>query len=545
MINDVFFKSIARLVNVIDVNFGIVGIDLATTFVNSHKHGFDTAGGLGHQTGGTGRRNGEAGNVATTILLHHLIKLRVGLPQTVDKRIILLAINVEKFEGSTLFCHDDRRTIGGQSQSPLHLNGKVGSLRSAITQVHGCQHITLGGNAHTRATSFFALAVNLLPKAVFRKLGLVVLRIAVNLSQDGLNLFLLQIDDVVHDALSHHDMLSELLEVEGSLRGKRIVDIRIQIERQQSATVVRTQRNFTARIGRNRLVAHIGITVGHRLANDGIPEKHTGFCRLPSIVNDFLPKRFGINRLIENRVVATDGELLLIRSFSLNGTHKLIVDFYRHIGSGNFSLFHLGINESLGIGMLDTYRKHQGAASAILSHLTGRIAVTLHKRNQSGRSQRRILHRRTLRTNVGEVVTHASATLHQLHLLFIDFHNGTVRIRVAIKTNHETIREGGNLELISDARHRTSGRNNVTEMIQQLENLICAQGVLILRFNTGNFVGNPPVHISRRLLINVSERIFQGILVNPYASGQLVAVKILQGLLEGLIIGEILSFFHV
>ena len=64
-----------------------------------------------------------------------------------------------------------------------------------------------------------------------------------------------------------------------------------------------------------------------------------------------------------------------------------------------------------------------------------------------------------------QIVPHASATLHQLHLLFVDAHNRTVRIGIAVQSDHETVAQRCHLMIVSDARHRTSGRYNVSEMV--------------------------------------------------------------------------------
>ncbi|EJX08495.1 hypothetical protein EVA_03394 [gut metagenome] len=66
-------------------------------------------------------------------------------------------------------------------------------------------------------------------------------------------------------------------------------------------------------------------------------------------------------------------------------------------------------------------------------------------------------------------MTNPSSTLHQLHLFFVLLHNGTVGVGIAIETNHKTIGEGSYLMIVTDTRHRTSGRNNIAEMVKQLK----------------------------------------------------------------------------
>ena len=73
--------------------------------------------------------------------------------------------------------------------------------------------------------------------------------VRIDLFHDFFNLFKFQIDNVVHDTLCQSDMFLEQFKVEISFRSKRIYYIRVQVDGQQTAGVVRTQRNFTTRIG--------------------------------------------------------------------------------------------------------------------------------------------------------------------------------------------------------------------------------------------------------------------------------------------------------
>ena len=52
---------------------GVVRIDFAAAFVDGQEHGLDAGGGLRHQACRTCRRNGEAGDVATSVFLHFLV----------------------------------------------------------------------------------------------------------------------------------------------------------------------------------------------------------------------------------------------------------------------------------------------------------------------------------------------------------------------------------------------------------------------------------------------------------------------------------------
>ena len=60
------------------------------------------------------------------------------------------------------------------------------------------------------------------------------------------------------------------------------------------------------------------------------------------------------------------------------------------------------------------------------------------------------------------------------------------------------------------------------------------EGIRIFLFNTCNFPCNSPMHLVRILFIDLTERILQRILINPYGSSQLISLKILQGALDKL-----------
>ena len=176
--------------------------------------------------------------------------------------------------------------------------------------------------------------------------------------------------------------------------------------------------------------------------------------------------------------------------------------------------------------MLDADRQHQRTAPTVLCYLASTVAITLHEGHQSRRCQRRIIHRLTFRADMAQVVTHTAATLHQLHLLLINAHHRTIRVGIAVQSYHETIRERRYLVVVADARHRTTGRHDVAEVVQQVENLLCRHRVLILLFDSGYLVGNAPVHLFGRLLIDIAKRILHSIFVHPHPGGQFVTAKI-------------------
>ena len=80
--------------------------------------------------------------------------------------------------------------------------------------------------------------------------------------------------------------------------------------------------------------------------------------------------------------------------------------------------------------------------------------------------------------------------------------------------------------VITDSRHRRTCRNNIAEVVQQIEDLLCTHRVLVLLLNAGYLVGNAPMHLLGRLLIDVAKRVLHGIFVHPHSSCQFVTAKI-------------------
>ena len=79
VVDDVFFECVAVFVYEINSGVGIVGVHLAAAFVDRHEDRLDARGGLSHQAGRSRGSNGQAGDVAATVLLHHLVQLGVCL----------------------------------------------------------------------------------------------------------------------------------------------------------------------------------------------------------------------------------------------------------------------------------------------------------------------------------------------------------------------------------------------------------------------------------------------------------------------------------
>ena len=245
------------------------------------------------------------------------------------------------------------------------------------------------------------------------------------------------------------------------------------------------------------------------------------------------PQSLGVDCLPDSQfllfffiVAVAHGELLHILTIGSGGLHEGVVNLHAYIGTRHFAFGHLGIDESLCIRMLDAYRKHQRTTATVLGHLARTITITLHKGNQSRGSQRRIVHRTSFRTDMTQVMPYSTAALHQLHLLLIDTHHGTIGIGIAVQADYETVRQRSHLITVADTRHGRAGRYDIAEMIQQFENLLLRQRVLILLFDAGHLTGNTPVHILRTLLIDIAVAVLHGIFVHPHAGGKLVAVEI-------------------
>ena len=426
----------------------------------------------------------------------------------------------------------------------MHIHAEVGSLLRTVAQTHCRYHVALGCDAYTRAASLRTLALYLLPEVILGVLDVVALRVVLYLRHDKVNLLQLQVDDVVHDALRLSYVLLEQLEVELRLLRERIFHVRVEIHREQTARVVRTERNLAARIRRYGLETEVGIAVGDALAYDGVPEQHARLGALPCVVHNLAPQLLSRNLLLHERVAAVDGELLCVWLVGYGSLHELVVNLHAHVGARHLSFCHLRVDERLAVRVLDAYREHERAASAVLRHLAGRVAVALHERHQTRRRESRVVHRRSLRANLREVVTHAAATLHQLHLLLVETHDGAVRIAVAVDANHEAVAERRHLVVVADARHRTACRNDIAEVVEQLENLLCRHRVLVFLLNASYLVSQTMVHILWRTLVDIAVAVLHRVLVHPYASSQFVAGEVVQRSLVSLVESVCFQVFH-
>ena len=405
---------------------------------------------------------------------------------------------------------------------------------AAVTQAERRHHIPFGRDAQTGTTTFRTPVLDLEPEFLFGPLHIPGLGILFHLGQNPIHMLQFQVDDIVHEPLGNTHMLAEQFHIEMSLRRERVFHITIQVQRQQTAAVVRTQRNLPARIGRNRPESQVGIAIRHRLADNRIPKKHTGFGRLPSIVDNLVPQLAGIDFLSKPRLVGIDRVLLHERLVFDHCLHEFIGQLHRNVGSRHLAFLHLGIDELFRIRMLDTDAQHQRAAAAVLRHLARGIGVTFHERHDTGACQRAVLDRAACRTYMREVMPHAAAALHQLHLLLVDLHDAAVGIGIAPVAHYETVGQGRNLELVPNPGHRAPLRDDIAEMLHQGESFLFRYRIRVTAFDAMQFPGNPVVHIVRRLFIDTALAVLERVFVHPDRSSQRIAAEILGSRLQNL-----------
>ncbi len=177
--------------------------------------------------------------------------------------------------------------------------------------------------------------------------------------------------------------------------------------------------------------------------------------------------------------------------------------------------------------MLDRKREHQRSATAVLRNLARGVGVSLHEGNDSRRGEGRVEHGRARGTQLREVVAHAAATLHELHLLLVHAEYAAVRVGVTAVAYHKAVRERRHLKIVADARHGAALWYDVTEPIQQAEDLLLRHGIGIFVLDAFYLARDASVHILGRAFVNMPERILQRIFAHPHRRGQIVPAEIL------------------
>ncbi len=260
-------------------------------------------------------------------------------------------------------------------------------------------------------------------------------------------------------------------------------------------------------------------------------------------MDDFLPEFLRIDVLLVSGIVRLDRELLVVFLSCERRAHELVIDLDRDVGAGDLARVDLGVDEPLGIGVLDRQRQHQRAAASVLRHLARGVRITFHEGHDARRRQRRVQHRAARGTDVREVMPHAAAPLHQLHLLLVHAEDAAVGVGGMLVADHEAVRERRHLEIIADTGHRSALRNDVTEMVEQFERLLLRQGIGVFPLDTGDLGGDAFVHLARRFFVNVSERVLEGVLAHPYRGGKIVSVEIDFRLGDRIVVIDLLRFF--
>ena len=129
---------------------------------------------------------------------------------------------------------------------------------------------------------------------------------------------------------------------------------------------------------------------------------------------------------------------------------------------------------------------------------------------------------------MGEVVPHATAPLHELHLLLVDFHDAAIGVAVAAIANDKAVGERHHLEVVADARHGTSLGDDILEVFQQPVYRLLRHRVGVVLFDTGKLGSQTVMHHVGIQLVNLVI-VPQGVLVHPHVGGKLVAIEILHG----------------
>ena len=501
----VLLERITALVNVRNLNIFIVGIDLAATLIYGAEHRFDTRRSLRHQRGGARRCDRKHSHVTTTVFNHHLVEFGISLLDTLDHRVACLLLRVIHRELAALRSHNDRCAISRRCQRALNIHCEVDSLLRTVGQTQSGQHIALGGDTQTSTTTLQCLFADLLPQLQLHSTNVLVLGVACDLRDDGLDLLQLQVDDVVHHTHCLIDVRLEQVEIELSLSREGVLNVAIKVDSQQSAAIVGAQRNLAAGVGRNRYEALVSVAVGHTLADHRIPEQNARLSRLPRIVDNLVPQRLCIYVLFVKRFFGVDRELLAVGFAFQCAAHKLVVDLDRDVCARNLTQVGLSVDKTLSVGVFDREREHQCATATVLSHLAGRVRVALHKRNNTGRGQCAVQYGATRGTQVREVVAHATATFHQLYLLLVDTDNTAIRVSGVLVADYEAVRQRCNLERVADTGHRAALRNDVAEVVEQLEYLGSRHRVSVAIFDTGDLVSDAPMHLLGRALVDVAE----------------------------------------
>ena len=152
-------------------------------------------------------------------------------------------------EGTAFLGHRDRGTIGGEGELLVHFGGEGVALVGTVPDVEGGEHIALGGDAEAGAAALGGLLADLEPEFLFDALHAFAFGVAVDLGEYLVDFLKFQVDDVVHQALGILNMFPEKGHVEVCLVREWIFNIAVQVNGNETAAVIRTERNLTTGIG--------------------------------------------------------------------------------------------------------------------------------------------------------------------------------------------------------------------------------------------------------------------------------------------------------
>ena len=125
-----------------------------------------------------------------------------------------------------------------------------------------------------------------------------------------------------------------------------------------------------------------------------------------------------------------------------------------------------------------------------------------------------------------QIVSDTTAPFHQLYLLFVDAENAAVRVGRSLVAYDKTVGKRGYLKIVAYAGHRSALRNDIAEMVEQIENRLLCKRIFVFVLDACQLFGQTHVHLFRRRLVYVAERVFQGVFAYPNGGGKFVAVEI-------------------
>ena len=262
-------------------------------------------------------------------------------------------------------------------------------------------------------------------------------------------------------------------------------------------------------------------------------------------MHDFVPQFGCVNLFLILRIIAHGGVLLSVFGTINDSFHEIVINSNTHVGTGNLAFLHLGIDERLRIWVLDAHSEHEGSTTSVLSHFASGVAVALHERHKASGSEGRVLYWRSLGADVRKVVSHATATFHELDLLFINLDDAAVGIGFSVNANDKAVRQRANLVVVANACHRTALWHDVSEMLDEVKDLFFRHRVGVLFLNACNLFCNAVVHVVGCLLKDVPEGIFEGIFAHPYARSQFITFEVFECSLVCFLVGVSLFVLHL